>query len=76
MRPIRFVLLAASVTWGLVVALRPGYRKRLARRLLESRRFVSRRIVDRDARDARGEGLDRWANEGGWAPGAAPQSAG
>ena len=53
-----------AVAFGIVVvALSPRRRARIAQKLEESRRFISRRRVDRDARD-RSE-PDRWADDGG-----------
>jgi hypothetical protein len=48
---------------GVLVALSPRRRRRIAQKLEESRRFVSRRIVDRDARDDQAHG--RWDDDGG-----------
>jgi hypothetical protein len=51
MTAMRNFVILALVLGGALIALSPRRRAQLARKLAESRRFVSRRIVDRDARD-------------------------
>jgi hypothetical protein len=51
MTAMRNFVILAFVLGGALIALSPKRRAQLARKLAESRRFVSRRIVDRDARD-------------------------
>lgn len=53
----------AVVFGGVLVVLSRRHRALIAQTLARSRRFVSHRIVDRDARDR--EARDRWDNEGG-----------
>ena len=48
---------------AIYVAASAKRRALLAQKLAESRRFVSRRIFDREARD--GQSVDRWDDEGG-----------
>lgn len=46
-----------------IVAVSPSRRALVAQKLAQSRRFVSKRIVDRDARKR--QSLDRWDDDGG-----------
>lgn len=46
-----------------VVALSPKRRARMARKLALARNFLSRRVVDRDAREQTDQA--RWADDGG-----------
>jgi hypothetical protein len=48
---------------GILVALWRRRRARAARKLTHTRRFVSRRVADRDARDQ--QALVRWDDDGG-----------
>ena len=58
----RIVALLALVIGGVFVS--PERRAWIIRKLGLTRRFVSRRVVDRDARDP----LAAWADDGGAAP--------
>lgn len=66
MRSIALTVLASA--WILVIV-SPRHRRAIARRLADARRFVSHRIVDRDAR-ASSRAIDTWEDEGGAMPGA------
>ena len=56
------------VLGGVLVGLSPNRRTRLARKVTQTRRFVSRRIAARDAND--GAALERWDTDGGAKKGA------
>jgi hypothetical protein len=60
---IRTLAVLALVVGAVVVALSPRRRALIAQKLAESRRFVSRRVVDRDARE--GTARARWDDDGG-----------
>ena len=53
----------ALVIGAAIVALSPRRRALVAQKLEQSRRFVSERIVDRNAREL--QSLDRWDDDGG-----------
>jgi hypothetical protein len=65
MTVIRHFVILTLLFGGVLVAASPTRRARLARKLEESRRFVSRRLVDRDARERA-----RWDDDGGAIAGA------
>lgn len=60
----RKLAVVAIVVGGVFLALSRRHRTLLAQKLAESRRFVSQRIIDRNARNPDRE-RDRWDNEGG-----------
>jgi len=62
MRTVAVVVLVL-VLGSVLAAVSSWRRTRFAERSAESRRFVSRRVVDRDARDQ--QALERWGNDGG-----------
>jgi len=63
MRKLGLLMLAVGTV---LVALSPRRRALVAQKLAQSRRFVSGRLVDREARDSRdSEARDRWDDDGG-----------
>jgi hypothetical protein len=61
MRSIAVTILASA--W-LVVVVSPRHRRAIVRRLSDARRYVSRRIVDEDARRS-SQAIAAWEDEGG-----------
>lgn len=61
MRSIAITLVTSA--WVLIVV-SPRRRQAIARRLADARRYVSRRIVDEDAR-RNSQAIDAWEDEGG-----------
>lgn len=56
-------VLAVGLGW-VILLVSPRRRGAVARKVADARRFVSRRILDEDAR-ARSHALDAWEDEGG-----------
>lgn len=67
MKSIRNIGTFVLVLGGAFFALSPRRRSAVARKLAEARRFVSRRVTDREAR-AGNLAADRWEGEGGSLP--------
>ena len=64
MRALRDALVSAiGIAWVLLLV-SPMQRRAIARRLVKARRFVSRRLLDEEAR-ASARAADAWENEGG-----------
>jgi len=64
MPTLRSIAVTFVASAWIFVVVSPRHRRAMARRLAEATRFVSQRIVDREARD-RSQALDRWEGEGG-----------
>jgi len=60
------ILLAVSIACAVIV-LSPRSRSAVARRFADARRFVSRRLVDRES-CAGSRAIDTWESEGGAIP--------
>jgi hypothetical protein len=63
MAAMRTLAVLTVVLCAVLAALSPRRRALIAQKLTQSRRFVSRRVVDRDARDW--ESWNRWDDDGG-----------
>jgi hypothetical protein len=63
MASLRKLGILAAAFGAVLVALSPRRRTLVAQKLKESRRFVSQRILDRDARDS--QAREQWDDDGG-----------